>query len=418
MKAKISGTWKDVDPKVKVGGVWKDATESWVKVGGVWKNSYYRYPIVSGGTLTSDATYYYRTFTDSTQIQNFTIERAPLQFDYLVVGGGGAGGSDTSTVAVGADTCYNQCFTICFDYWGNLNPCSYNCNPYSCNTRNWYKHNAGGGAGGVITGSIKYNPGVYEIKVGAGGTSNSNGVPSSIAKTLIAWGGGGATGAASGTEFDSYLNANRLLGSGNGSNNVRSKFGRSGTSPQGTSGGGTIAGTTAEWNTIISGSEYNNSSAQGVPITTHGWGGGAGKQGSGVGEGSNLYSPNSASVMRTTTDPSQAMYKPVSEPGLTATYVEKITSTIGTAGIWNNVTWGTGVEVFGIKVAGGGMNNANARTLTNSYGGGYPVSGTGSVSGLTYSVHGTPNTGGGGGYQGNGGSGIICIRYLRSAVGG
>ena len=43
-------------------------------------------PVVTGGTLTSDATYYYRTFDSS---GTFSVNQASLNFDVVVVGGGG-----------------------------------------------------------------------------------------------------------------------------------------------------------------------------------------------------------------------------------------------------------------------------------------------------------------------------------------
>lgn len=44
-------------------------------------------PVVTGGTLTSDATYYYRTFTSNGTL---TVSDANLAVTYLVVGGGGS----------------------------------------------------------------------------------------------------------------------------------------------------------------------------------------------------------------------------------------------------------------------------------------------------------------------------------------
>jgi 16S rRNA (cytosine1402-N4)-methyltransferase len=47
-------------------------------------------PVVTGGTLTSDATYYYRTFTAN---GNLVISDSSLTCDILVIAGGGGGGS-------------------------------------------------------------------------------------------------------------------------------------------------------------------------------------------------------------------------------------------------------------------------------------------------------------------------------------
>ena len=47
-------------------------------------------PTVTGGTLTSDATYYYRTFTSSS---NLGVTGGTLTADCMVIAGGGAGGA-------------------------------------------------------------------------------------------------------------------------------------------------------------------------------------------------------------------------------------------------------------------------------------------------------------------------------------
>ena len=36
MKAKVSGTWREVDPKVKIGGTWTQVKRVWVKKAGTW----------------------------------------------------------------------------------------------------------------------------------------------------------------------------------------------------------------------------------------------------------------------------------------------------------------------------------------------------------------------------------------------
>ena len=47
-------------------------------------------PTVTGGTLTSDATYYYRTFTANGDL---TVTGGSLEVEVLVIGGGGGGGA-------------------------------------------------------------------------------------------------------------------------------------------------------------------------------------------------------------------------------------------------------------------------------------------------------------------------------------
>ena len=71
------------------------STKSLGAVSSSWRN----FSVVTGGTLTSDATYYYRTFTDSGA---FVIYNKPLtELQFSILGGGGGGGalsSSSSTV--------------------------------------------------------------------------------------------------------------------------------------------------------------------------------------------------------------------------------------------------------------------------------------------------------------------------------
>ena len=63
-------------------------------------------PIVSGGTLSSDSTYYYRTFTSSGSL---VVADLPLTVDYLVVAGGG-GGAEGGMEQVGWGVGVHGCF--------------------------------------------------------------------------------------------------------------------------------------------------------------------------------------------------------------------------------------------------------------------------------------------------------------------
>jgi hypothetical protein len=111
----------------------------------VGNNKYNPIPTVSGGTLTSDATYYYMAFTSSGTL---TITGASITADILIVGGGGGGGTS------GANYC------------------------------------GGGGAGGLIqVASSVITGNTYTITVGAGGATNSNGA-NSVFGANIAYGGG------------------------------------------------------------------------------------------------------------------------------------------------------------------------------------------------------------------------------------
>jgi len=60
-------------------------------LGGGSSSSGARLPVVTGGTLTSDATYYYRTFLSSGDL---VVTEAPLVgAEALIIGGGGGGGT-------------------------------------------------------------------------------------------------------------------------------------------------------------------------------------------------------------------------------------------------------------------------------------------------------------------------------------
>lgn len=119
---------------------------------GITASSAASLPVVTGGTLTSDATYYYRTFTANGTL---TIENSPIDMTYWVCGGGAGGGTRT------------------YFY------------PYLW--RGYFRQNycwAGGGGGGgsnVINGSVTYGPQSVTIVLGAGGYTD--GTNTSITST-------------------------------------------------------------------------------------------------------------------------------------------------------------------------------------------------------------------------------------------
>lgn len=135
-------------------------------------------PIVSGGTLSSDSTYYYRTFKSGTS--TLSVSNASLTADALVIAGGGGGGA------------------------------------------------GGGGAGGVVNlTNLTLTPGSYNATVGQGGAANSNGSNSQFHSYTAAVGGG--TAATNG-------------GSGGGQNRDGNGAFGTGTSGQGNNGGSTAQG--------------------------------------------------------------------------------------------------------------------------------------------------------------------------------
>jgi len=260
-------------------------------------------PTVTGGTLTSDATYYYRTFDSNGTL---SVSSNNLTADILVVGGGGGGG------------------------WGEYRPFV----PSQCggSTIHQYISAAGGGSGGLrYTSSSTLSPASYSVVVGGGSagattqTTPSTASQSSI-NSLIAAGGNG------GQHIDQG-------GNGGTSGSPSSKAGGSG--------GNLFSGSIAC---------YDNSSGENFNVTNQRWfwgGGGGGSTGVG-----------------------------------------------GTAS-GSGGSGGVGTAYFGTTYARGGAGasgSAGASNTGNAGGGG--------------SGEGVSQTGG------NGGSGRVVVRYLRSAVGG
>jgi hypothetical protein len=60
-------------------------------------NNFRVFPVVSGGTLTSDATYYYRRFTSNGTL---SVTQSQLVADVFIVGGGGGGGQTDNNSGV------------------------------------------------------------------------------------------------------------------------------------------------------------------------------------------------------------------------------------------------------------------------------------------------------------------------------
>ena len=104
-------------------------------------------PTVSGGTLSNDGTYFYRTFNSS---GTFIVQNSPLtSVEYLIVGGGGSGGSVQ----------YN-----------------YNGPAWECGNQNYQRtsYSGGGGGGGVQYASGQsISVGSYSLAVGGAGSSSS-----------------------------------------------------------------------------------------------------------------------------------------------------------------------------------------------------------------------------------------------------
>lgn len=100
-------------------------------------------PTLSGGSLSSDSTYYYRTFDSSGTL---SVSGSSISVTYTIIGGGGGGGSGST----------------------------YNGRPWECdNNLNRIFLGAGGGGGGISSGSTTIGAGSYPITVGGAGSASS-----------------------------------------------------------------------------------------------------------------------------------------------------------------------------------------------------------------------------------------------------
>jgi hypothetical protein len=156
-------------------------------------------PYVTGGTLTSDSQYYYRTFTSSGTL---SISNGNLISDTLIVAGGGSGGGSAAS-----------------GYYGG-----------------------GGGAGGLVGFTNTPLSGDVSVVVGAGGASSAGtnlrgnkGSNSAIGSTIALGGGGGGGG----SDSSIFISANKDGGTGGSGGGGQSAIG-TGSLGAGTGGAGTI----------------------------------------------------------------------------------------------------------------------------------------------------------------------------------
>jgi hypothetical protein len=311
-------------------------------------------PSVSGGTLTSDSTYYYRTFTSTGSL---TVANAVVPADILMVGAGGGGGRSLTG-------------------------------------------GGGGGAVGHFT-SVQLSVGTNTVTIGAGGTTGGSGGSKGTATSLLdisVLGGGGApnrdTSNTWGQNNDTNGGANGAGSSADGPSRLTSRLGISQSVPVG-----------------ITGSIYSGFSggqgAGGSPNYPGGGGGGA--NGDGVTAASSSSQAGNGG------------------PGKQINFgIHNLYWAGGGGG--SAYTGGAGGGAGGIGGGGGGASNSGP----GGSGGGSALnggetagSGNGNPGSETPGGAGGVNTGGGGGggahgngAGGTGGSGILIIKYLKSAVGG
>jgi hypothetical protein len=285
---------------------------------------------VSGGTLSSDSTYYYRKFTST---GNLVVSNSPLTADIMVIAGGGGGG------AVG-----------------------------------------GGGAGGfrVISGqSLSAN--TYTATIGAGGAR----------RTGSRFSGDSASFPTNGIN-SSFIGGSISISATGGGKGAEETPGPS----SGGSGGGGCVAPGASGNAGGYSPSEGNSGGGGQSSSNIAGGGGGGAGGNGgTGSGSSGGSGGSGNT-------SYSSWATATSTGVSNGYAGG-----GGGGAYQGGSSGTG----GPASSGGGRGGAANQSANN----------------------GADNTGGGGGgdgYKSNGwladngagagGSGLVIVRYLKSAVGG
>jgi hypothetical protein len=356
--------------------------------GGLSNRGYYKpTPVVTGGTLTSDATYYYRTFTNTSTTgattDTLSITNGSLDFDYVLVGGGGSLSSSFKLNAQFTVSRYNDAFTA---YLGNG------------------KTNVGtvraGGAGGVLNGSLSLNPNSYTISIGSAGSGDQKGFNSSAFNgALVAKGGGSGDVTADGGPNTSG-NSSNTVGSGGSVTTAWNAFGQQyGTPGQGNDTGAYGSPTTAFAASLFSivtfnrGSTYSSLSNSCSSISNNGWFSRVNNSTADIWCIQSWHGAGGASASGRGTD---------STGYATIYFPPNFSATVG-GGFETNSTWGGNPTSAGAGVTHLGLTVGQAGDLPH----------------LTRTTALTPaNTGCGKGATHAAGSGVLRIRYLRSAVGG
>lgn len=243
-------------------------------------------------------------------------------------------------------------------------------------------HGGGGGAGGILYhASRSVSSGSYAITVGSGGLSNS-GVPLNGENTTLTFGGSVLTAFGGGRGSTSNSDSGGAGGSGGG-------------------GGGSNSGT----NTRAGGSATQTSNNGGIGYGNNG-GTGGGSVGEPGGGGGGAGQPG---------QPSTSNQAGAGGNGLNtwSTWLSAVASSMSgdTVTVYNN----------GYIAGGGGGGSTTSGNQVQAAGG---LGGGGRGDATTApGIPGVANTGGGGGSGGNGangadgGSGVVIVRYLKSAVG-
>ena len=317
------------------------------------------YPVVSGGTLASDATYYYRTFTGNGTL---SVTGVITGCDVLLIAGGGGGGYDVGSGGGAGGLVEKNNYTISNGSYGvtigNGGPGS-----IDSNTAASVRKGNNSTLGSLLTAIGGGGSGSWNQQVAGDGGSGGGGA---ITYGSVSGVGGLALQPSSASGGYGYPGG---LGTGSGSNNY------SGAAGGGGAGGAGGAGTTS-W--TIAGDTVNGA-------------GGIGKQITWIPTSLSLGDPN--------------YYSWFAGGGGASTDTPYTSPYVG---------WGYGGK-------GGGGDGSN-RVINNGSQNGYLyIDGkpnTGSGGGGGGAISGGTNPGNSGNNGGNGGSGICVIRYTRASVGG
>ena len=321
------------------------------------------YTGIGGGTLASDATYYYRVFSSNGTL----VVPATLTADVLVLAGGGAGGGWGGGGGAGGLAYYaSQSLTA---------------NSYTCTV----------GGGGVNTTGGAYSTGGRGINSTFGSLTAANGGGGGGGFTNLSPTAGGSGGG--GSQGPSSINGASATPAGQG--NIGGNAGGTTNVNEGYCGAGGGGGAGA-----VGGNAVSLSGAYG----TGPWGGGAG------GSGTNAYATWLSAITSAMTGVSG--WSTATSTGYIA----------GGGGGHSPASWGTSVSIGNCYVynavggAGGGGRGGNY---------GEPGGNNSALGGITNTGSGGGGSWGGGdngngvnNQIGNGSSGLIVVRYTRASVGG
>ena len=180
-------------------------------------------PVLSGGTLTSDATYYYRTFLSSS---NLVVTNTGISVDALVIGAGGAGGPNGRGGGAGGELFYSTGV--------NLSTSSYTCTIGAGAA--WTTNGGRNGSSSVFSGSgittITATAGQDGLDPSGGAGRNNGASGGSYATTGVAGGTGVSTYSSFGSVTSTGENVSGTYyyvgGGGGGANNSTNSAGGSG----------------------------------------------------------------------------------------------------------------------------------------------------------------------------------------------